>query len=43
MTPSRSLKKIGPGKEDVVCKERSLVKSLEDIILREVSRRKTAL
>lgn len=41
--PSRSLKKIGPGKEDVVCKERSLVKSLEDIILREVSRRKTAL
>ncbi|EFX88139.1 hypothetical protein DAPPUDRAFT_96377 [Daphnia pulex] len=43
ITPSRSLKKIRSGKEDVVCKERSLVRSLEDIILREVSRRKTAL
>ena len=41
MTPSRSLKKIGP--EEDVRKERSLVRSLEDIILREVSKRKTAL
>jgi len=43
MTPSRSLKKIGPEEEDVVRKESSLVKSLEDIILRGVSKRKTAI